>query len=219
MSISHYYVLLNVLRLHLNRLMHRSWGDKVVEWLQGGLHASDWVRQYLDPGNGVNPCASFISAVSTAILLAGGKESKVVTDIFTWTKVSLVVFMAVGATFLMDTSNLKPFVPPEFGMAGVLRGATSSFFGYLGFDGICCVAAEAIDPKVNLPKAIMITLIIVTVLYIVAALALTGMVPYTEISPQSGFPAGFGYRGVAWAAQLTAVSCSLYYNLFLVQSK
>ena len=52
----------------------------------------------------------------------------------------------------------------------------------------------------------MITLVIVTVLYVVAAIALVGMQPYYEISPESGFPNAFAYNGIEWAAQLTAVS-------------
>ena len=55
----------------------------------------------------------------------------------------------------------------------------------------------------------MLTLTLVTVLYLVAALALVGMVPYTDISAESGFPDGFAYRGVEWAAQFTAVSISI----------
>ena len=54
----------------------------------------------------------------------------------------------------------------------------------------------------------MITLVIVTQLYVVAAIALVGMQPYNEISPESGFPNAFAYNGIEWAAQLTAVSFS-----------
>ena len=81
---------------------------------------------------------------TTVFVVAGIKESKVITDLFTWMKVSLVIFMIVGGFLLFDSSNFTPFVPPEFGASGVLRGAVSSFFGYLGFDAVCCVTGEAI---------------------------------------------------------------------------
>lgn len=59
---------------------------------------------------------------------------QMVTDVFTWLKVFLVAFMTVGGFCLFDKSNFTPFIPPEFGASGVMRGAISSFFGYLGFD-------------------------------------------------------------------------------------
>lgn len=67
-------------------------------------------------------------------------------------------------------------------------GAVSSFFGYLGFDAVCCVAGEAINAERNLPLSIMITLCMVTTLYVAAAIALVAMQDYREISPESGFP-------------------------------
>ncbi len=116
------------------------------------------------------------------------RMSKIVTDFFTWIKVFLVAFMVVGGFALFDRSNFEPFVPPEFGATGVLRGAVSSFFGYLGFDAMACVAGEAINAERNLPLSIMITLVIVTTLYVAAAIALVGMQSYQDISPESGFP-------------------------------
>mmetsp|Transcript_30181 Transcript_30181/g.44075 ORF Transcript_30181/g.44075 Transcript_30181/m.44075 type:complete len:495 (-) Transcript_30181:28-1512(-) len=191
---------------YVYQIQQRSWGDKVVEWLTVELHADkEWVYAYLQPGYGINPMAFLVSCSTTLLLLGGVKESKMITDIFTWIKVALVLFMAIGGLLLLDTNNLQPFMPPELnGWNGIMRGATTSFFGYLGYDGICCVAGEAINPTVNLPKAVMYTLIIVTALYVVAALALTGMQNYTEISVESGFPEAFASRGVMWAAQLTA---------------
>mmetsp|Transcript_2678 Transcript_2678/g.5738 ORF Transcript_2678/g.5738 Transcript_2678/m.5738 type:complete len:683 (-) Transcript_2678:198-2246(-) len=182
----------------------RSWGDKVIEWLRVELSASELVLQILDPGYGINPMACLVSIATTILVLGGVKESKMVTDFFTWVKVVLVVFMTVGGFLLMQPSNLTPMIPPEFGPSGILRGAVSSFFGYLGFDAVCCVAGEAINAEVNLPRSIMITLFIVTTLYVAAAISLVGMQNYTEISPKSGFPEAFQDRGVGWASQITA---------------
>ncbi len=100
----------------------------------------------------------------------------------------LVAGMTIGGFVLFNSSNFKPFIPPEFGASGVLRGAVSSFFGYLGFDAVCCVAGEAINAERNLPLSIMITLVVVTTLYVAAAIALVGMQSYQDISPESGFP-------------------------------
>jgi APA family basic amino acid/polyamine antiporter len=87
---------------------------------------------------------------------------------------------------------VRPFVPPhsvnpetnkEFvgGFAGVIRGAPSSFFGYLGYDEVCCVAGEAINPSVNVPRAVMLTIMGAATLYVMATAALTGMQPYELI--------------------------------------
>ena len=189
----------------------RSWGDKVVEWLRVELSVSERILVILEPGYGINPMACLVSITTTMLVLGGVKESKLVTDFFTWTKVLLVIFMIVGGFTLMDTSNFQPLVPPEFGSSGVLRGAVSSFFGYLGFDAVCCVAGEAINAEVNLPRSIIITLCIVTSLYVTAAISLVGMQHYTKISPESGFPEAFKARGVEWASQLTAVSLLLWH--------
>jgi amino acid transporter len=118
--------------------------------------------------------------------------------------------MAGTALILAKAENLTPLIPPQFGASGIIRGATSSFFGYIGFDEICCIAGEAVDPARNMPRAIILTLVIVTSLYITASLGLTGMVPYEDISETSGFPNGFRYRGLDWAAQIAAVSIQLF---------
>lgn len=182
----------------------RSWGDKVCDWLRVELSVSEEFLSILQPGYGINPMACLVSIVTTLLVLWGVKESKLVTDFFTWIKVFLVIFMTVGGFILFNPANMTPLVSPEFGVTGILRGSISSFFGYLGFDAVCCVAGEAISPERNLPLSIMITLMIVTFLYIAAAISLVGMQYYTEISSESGFPEAFKSNGVEWAAQLTA---------------
>lgn len=200
----------------------RAWGDKVVEWLRVQMNVSEAFLRLLEPGYGINPAACLVSIATTILVIKGIKESKVnrvtvgmctgqfstltkltvlflsyhlkmVTDFFTWIKVLLVAFMIVGGFVLFNGSNFEPFVPPEFGASGVLRGAVSSFFGYLGFDAMACVAGEAIHAERNLPLSIIITLAIVTTLYVAAAISLVGMQSYEDISPESGFPGAFGY--------------------------
>ena len=84
--------------------------------------------------------------------------------------------------------------------------AYSLIHGPNRYDSVCCVAEEAINPNKNVPNAVMQTLLVVTLSYILATLALVGMVPYKDISETSGFPNAFAQRGVEWLAQLTAVS-------------
>lgn len=79
----------------------RSWGDKVVEWARVQLSASDQVIGVLDPGYNINPMACLISILSSILVVRGIKESKLITDIFTWIKVLLVLFMMTGGKFFV----------------------------------------------------------------------------------------------------------------------
>lgn len=73
--------------------------------------------------------------------------------------------------------------------------------GYVGYDEVCCLTAEAIEPQKNMPRAIMWTIAILTVCYVFGTLALAGMVPYNQIN--SGFPDAFQFRDIEWAGTLT----------------
>eukprot|EP00546_Thalassionema_frauenfeldii_P011805 CAMPEP_0178906506 /NCGR_PEP_ID=MMETSP0786-20121207/6867_1 /TAXON_ID=186022 /ORGANISM="Thalassionema frauenfeldii, Strain CCMP 1798" /LENGTH=409 /DNA_ID=CAMNT_0020578229 /DNA_START=101 /DNA_END=1327 /DNA_ORIENTATION=+ len=195
----------------------RSWGDKVGLWIQHmRQHAAndgeDESMAHRGEGlpqswvNNFNPMAILVSVVSLALLINGVQESKRVSNFFTALKVLLVVFLIVAGFSLFSISNITSIdggLEP-YGMAGILRGATSSFFGYLGYDEVCCLAGEALVPHRDMPRAVLLTLAIVAILYMLAAVALTGIQPFTEIDDTSGFPMAFYSRGWDWAARLAA---------------
>lgn len=107
----------------------RSWGDKLELWLLEELPES-WegsLRALLNVGGNLNPLAFAISTFCVSMVLKGVKESKRATNIFTSLKISLVVFMIVAGSFHVRPSNWTPMFP--FGASGMLRGATSTFFG------------------------------------------------------------------------------------------
>ena len=192
----------------------RSWGSKFVDWVNEGGNVPSGLQKFLDPGHHINPMGGIIALLCTLILLWGVSESKMMTNVVSTTKLLLISFMIV-AGFLMSSnlfpdtiasfSNWDPFVPPEFGAEGIVDGASILFFAYLGFDAVCNLAGEAKDPVRDVPKAVMYTLLIDGVMYMLAALTLTAMLPYTEISPVSGFPRAFGMNGWIWAEKLTAI--------------
>jgi APA family basic amino acid/polyamine antiporter len=187
----------------------RSWGDKVLEWMRvelGMTEVAAMLGGNVDANGDAkevffNPLAGVISLLAVIVLACGVQESKQVTNFFTITKVLLVIFMIVGGFWFFEAENMTPLAP--LGPSGVMRGATSSFFGYLGFDEICCLANEAKNPA-DLPRAVLWTLGIVTAIYVLASIALCGMENHEDISDTSGFPSAFAARGVEWAAQLTA---------------
>lgn len=200
----------------------RTWGDKMLRLIlsyttnsnitnssnidnpTGNSGNWQWLQTWLQPGNVVNLPACLISALCTLLLLAGVQESKRVLNVVTTMKMILVLIMIVFGFYLYNAEAVSSTSWAPFGAAGILRGATSSFFGYLGYDEICCVAGEARNPTRDLPRAVLGTLAIVTSCYILAAAALTGMLPYTALSPTAGFPDAFEQRDWQWTSHFTA---------------
>ncbi len=136
----------------------------------------------------MNLPAMFIVALLTVLLVIGIKESANFNNIMVITKVSVIIlFVAVGIAFVA-TTNWHPFIPKNtgtwghFGWSGILRGAGVIFFAYIGFDAVSTAAQEAKNPQKHMPIGIMGSLSISTVLYILVALVLTGIVSYTTLN-------------------------------------
>ncbi|KAL3826248.1 hypothetical protein ACHAXA_006276 [Cyclostephanos tholiformis] len=159
-----------------------------------------WAVRLLRPGWNFNPLAFLLAASTSMLLLNGVKESKAVTNYVTAFMVASVVGIAFVALGLLEARNLSPFLPPALGINGFFAGGTVSFMGYLGFDEVSCFTAEAIEPQRNMPRAIMYTIAILTVCYMIGTFALSGMLPYDTISPVGGFPDAFEARDIAWAS-------------------
>mmetsp|Transcript_14907 Transcript_14907/g.41202 ORF Transcript_14907/g.41202 Transcript_14907/m.41202 type:complete len:610 (+) Transcript_14907:65-1894(+) len=182
----------------------RSWADKCLIWLLEELDANSWIHQWLDPSAMFSPLAGVLSAAITGLLLLGVKESKAATNFFTILKLCVTSVMIFGAMYYVRPENWSPFCPAEYGISGVVRGATGTFFGYLGYDQVTALAGEAKSSKRNLPRAIIGVLIGVMVLYMSATVFLTGMKKYTEISSVSGFPDAFRSVGANFVADFVS---------------
>lgn len=135
----------------------------------------------------LNVPAMVIVAIITVLLVIGIRESSAFNNVIVAVKLIVIVtFVAVGLAFL-NMSNYHPFVPPaegpgKFGWFGVLRGAGVIFFAYIGFDAVSTAAQEAKRPQRDMPIGILASLAVCTVLYIVVALVLTGIIKYTALS-------------------------------------
>ena len=133
----------------------------------------------------VNLPAIFIIALITLILIVGIQESAGVNSVIVVMKVSVVlIFIVIGWSYI-DHSNHVPFIPPNttgefghFGLSGILRGAGVIFFAYIGFDAVSTAAQEAKQPQRDMPIGIMGSLAVCTVLFILYAFVLTGVVNY-----------------------------------------
>lgn len=114
------------------------------------------------------------------VLVRGTSSSKFVNNILVLIKLSVIVLFVIVGVFYVQPHNWTDNFSPQ-GFSGVMIGATTVFFAYLGFDTISTSAEETIDPQKSLPRAIMLTLLICTVFYIVVCMVLTGMVPYSDL--------------------------------------
>jgi APA family basic amino acid/polyamine antiporter len=135
----------------------------------------------------LNIPAMAIVLLMTVVLTIGIEESAKVNNIIVLLKILVVLlFIAFGVRFV-NPDNWKPFVPDNlgsfghFGVSGIFRGAGLVFFAYIGFDAVSTAAQEARNPQKDMPKGILGSLIICTVLYIVVSAVLTGMVHYTKL--------------------------------------
>ena len=139
-------------------------------------------------GSFVNFPAVFIVAIMTTLLYVGIRESAKFNNIIVLIKVIVILlFVAFGVSYI-DSANYTPFIPEntgewgQFGWSGILAGAGVVFFAFIGFDAVSTASQEAINPKKDMPKGILISLAISTVLYISVSLVMTGMVSYKELN-------------------------------------
>ncbi|MGH6631207.1 MAG: APC family permease, partial [Burkholderiales bacterium] len=126
---------------------------------------------------------------------------------------AILLFLAVAIGHL-EPSNWTPFIPAlvtdpdgatHFGWPGVLTGAATIFFAYIGFDAVSTAAEECENPQRDLPIGILGSLAVCTVLYIVVSGVLTGIVPYTELKTASPVASALLKVGEEWAAGLIAI--------------
>jgi len=155
------------------------WTGTPIEWTPGqGLHPT---------GALFNIPAAGVVLLLTAVLFTGTKESArvgvIVVSIKLLTILVIIAFGALNANVL----NWHPFIPPNtgqwgsFGPSGVLRGTSAVFVAYLGFDVVAALAREVQDPQRVVPRAILATILICTILYVAMALAICALIPYIEL--------------------------------------
>ncbi|HVZ25166.1 MAG TPA: amino acid permease, partial [Sediminibacterium sp.] len=127
----------------------------------------------------LNLPAFAIVLLITILAYIGIKESKKSTNFMVIFKICVIIFVIVFGFFYVDAKNWDPFLPNGFG--GVLAGVSAVFYAYIGFDAISTTAEECRNPQRDLPRGMIYSLLICTVLYILIALVLTGMVHYSEL--------------------------------------
>jgi amino acid transporter len=124
--------------------------------------------------------ALFIIVLITWLVYRGMKESRNASNIMVIIKLAVILLVIGVGMFYVDTNNWSPFAPK--GVTGILKGVSAVFFAYIGFDAISTTAEECENPQRDLPRGMMWAIIICTVLYVIIALILTGIVSYEKLA-------------------------------------
>ncbi|WP_454789019.1 amino acid permease [Mycolicibacterium lutetiense] len=177
--------------------------------------------------------ALVIIALVTVLLVVGTKLSAHFSLVITIIKVSVVLLVVVVGAFYINVANYTPFIPPNeagegargvdqslfslvtgaagshYGWYGVLAGASIVFFAFIGFDVVATTAEETRDPQRDVPRGILTSLGIVTVLYVAVSVVLSGMVSYTVLRDapdgHANLATAFEANGVHWAAKVISI--------------
>ncbi len=204
-----------------------SWSDYFTTLLEGfGLHIPAWMQMdywtaqsgkttlAMDAWNSAPQLGSLriicdipaflITAIITAVVYVGIQESRKAANAMVILKLAVIALVVVAGAFYVQPSNWHPFLPN--GAGGVLKGTAAVFFAYIGFDAISTTAEECRNPQRDLPRAMMYSLVICTVIYVLIALVLTGMVSYTTLDVGDPLAAVFSRVGQPWIAGIIAAS-------------
>lgn len=151
--------------------------------------------------------AVLIIVLLTSLLLGGIKQSAWINNVIVVIKVAVILlFVGFGLSYI-DVSNWSPYIPEadpvefgKYGWGGILRGAAVVFYAYLGFDALSTAAQEAKDPQKDMPRGILYSLAICTVLYISVTAVLTGIVHYSELNASAPIAVAIDRAGsgLAW---------------------
>ncbi|OGI23583.1 MAG: hypothetical protein A2287_04665 [Candidatus Melainabacteria bacterium RIFOXYA12_FULL_32_12] len=208
------------------------WSGYLMKFIKGFTFLPDWlthppvwlVNDYFSAikvlgDHGLNPAtaiphlgpipicldlpAILIIAAITAILIKGTQESTKAATLMVMLKVGVILlFVGIGA-FYVKPANWTPFLPN--GLEGVLAGAVTVFFAYIGFDAISTAAEEAKNPEKSLPIATITSLAVCTLVYIAVVAVLTGMVPINQIDIKAPIAAAMSSVGMSWIAGFISI--------------
>jgi len=170
-----------------------SWSRYLVKFVEGfGIHLPPELVLCPWDGGVLNLPAAFIVIVTSLLLIRGTEGSSKFNLFIVILKISVVLIFIVLGWRYINTVNYTPYIPTntgtfgEYGFSGIIRAAAVVFFAFIGFDAVSTAAQEAKNPKRNMPIGILVSLLICTVLYILFAHVMTGVVNYTAFKGHDG---------------------------------
>ncbi|XP_033219573.1 cationic amino acid transporter 2 isoform X2 [Belonocnema kinseyi] len=169
-----------------------------------------------------------VTILFSAALAFGAKESSLANNIFTVANLSVVIFVVIAGAFKADPANWNTHPPctdedckqgkggfAPYGIAGIISGAATCFYGFIGFDCVATTGEEARNPQKSIPIAIVASLSVVFLAYFGVSVVLTMVLPYYEQNPDAPFPHLFDKIGWEWAKWLVSLGaiCGLCSSL------
>ncbi|AUX19430.1 amino acid transporter [Flavobacterium columnare] len=140
--------------------------------------------------------AVLINVLITYLIYRGTSESKNVSNFMVYLKLVVIVLVIAVGAFYIDIDNWTPFMPNGF--KGVMAGVSAVFFAYIGFDAVSTLAEESKNPQHDLPRGMIYSLVVCTIVYIILALVLTGMVKYDLLGVSDPLAEIFALKGIKW---------------------
>lgn len=168
-------------------------------------------------GSVINLPAILISLLVTWLLVRGVQESATVNAVIVIVKVAIILLVIAAGIAFVHGANYTPFIPPntgtfgEYGWSGIVRGAAVIFFAYIGFDAVSTSAQEARNPQRDMPRGILGSLAICTVLYVAVSAVMVGLVPYPELAGPAPMAVAIdaakgAATGTSWSAVMNLLS-------------
>ncbi len=154
-------------------------------------------------GGVFNVMAALIVTAMTILVIIGTQHSAVANKIVVAAKLAAILLLLFVGARHIDPANWSPFLP--FGLPGVLKGSAIVFFAFIGFDVVATAVEEVKDPSRDIPRGIIFSLLLSTILYIGISIMLTGMVKYSRLNTPSPMATALLEVGVSWASALVSV--------------
>nr|XP_031835555.1 cationic amino acid transporter 2-like isoform X3 [Nomia melanderi] len=169
-----------------------------------------------------------VTLIFSAALAFGAKESSVANNFFTLVNLLVVLFVIIAGSLKADVNNWKTTPPctedscdygsggfAPYGVAGIITGAATCFYGFIGFDCVATTGEEAKEPQKSIPIAIVASLTVVFLAYFGVSTVLTTVLPYYEQNPDAPFPYLFEKIGWSWAKWVVTIGaiCGLCSSL------
>ncbi len=185
-----------------------------AKFASGPLAYDPASRSWSPSGALVNLPAILIIVAVTILLVLGIRESARVNNIIVAIKLAIVVLFILAGVWFVKTSNwvtlsnpTGAFIPPnigpgQYGWSGIIRGAGVVFFAYIGFDAVSTAAQEARNPQKDMPRAILGSLAICTLLYVLVSVVITGIVPFDRLNVPDPIAVGADAIGFGWLAAI-----------------
>jgi len=190
--------------VHVQQLTATHNLSQITDAMKAG--ASAWANA---PGFGdfrliANVPALLIVVIITYLVYIGIRETKRATNAMVYLKIAVILAVILIGFFYITPANWHPFMPNGFG--GVMKGVSGVFFAYIGFDAISTTAEECENPQRDLPRGMVYSLIICTILYVLVALVLTGMVNYKDLQVADPLAFVFGKVGLNKISYVISIS-------------